>query len=628
MKKSSLFLLILVCIFASCLLVSCSSADKQETKLCTHRYDYWQVQSEPTCEDEGIKIRFCYDCGAPQREPLSAMGHTWAEATCQTLKTCSTCLKVEGELANHVEHKLPAVDPIPCVREGLTEGADCGICGTILVAQKPISFHVPEVIPAKDKTCTTTGLTAGSRCSKCGLILEAQELIEASHNIKVTEAVEPTCTKGGNTLGEVCLDCEFVKTELKVLEALGHNEITVPAVESTCSATGLTEGTVCDRCEETLVAQEPTEKKPHTPVAIETVESTCVVAGHEGGEKCSVCEEVIVEPTELPLADHTLVTIETVESTCTVAGHEGGEKCSVCEAVITEPTELPLADHDYQVIGAGSAPTCTLPGVSDTLKCAVCNDFITGKPLDPIPHTAETVEAVDATCSSFGYTAGEKCSVCGTVISGCEQIAKSGHNYQDGVCTVCEAKKGSAISSEDWDRIMSNNTYTAVAESANGTLTYYSKDGVIKAVGKLSGVDAEVYYFTKDDGTIYAVSSDGNGGYIGMSSQFNPTTLNGAIHTAMNIPYSILDGVVVTGIKYEDLAFNEEDGTYSVTFLYASAFVNENVTLTYKFVDGNLDCISAYHETNFFTEYFTITSLDSEEIVIPEYTDIADIMGN
>ncbi len=55
-----------------------------------------------------------------------------------------------------------------------------------------------------------------------------------------------------------------------------------------------------------------------------------------------------------------------------------------------------------------------------------------------LPHTSVNVAAVPAGCVTPGSTAGTKCSVCQTILSGCEPIPASGqHNFSGGVCTNC-----------------------------------------------------------------------------------------------------------------------------------------------------------------------------------------------
>lgn len=55
-----------------------------------------------------------------------------------------------------------------------------------------------------------------------------------------------------------------------------------------------------------------------------------------------------------------------------------------------------------------------------------------------LPHTSVNVPRVEPGCVTPGSTAGTKCSVCQTILSGCEPIPASGeHHFSGGVCTNC-----------------------------------------------------------------------------------------------------------------------------------------------------------------------------------------------
>lgn len=47
-------------------------------KAHTHSYGEWMVTTQPTCTEEGIKLREC-DCGREERESVPAAGHSWDE---------------------------------------------------------------------------------------------------------------------------------------------------------------------------------------------------------------------------------------------------------------------------------------------------------------------------------------------------------------------------------------------------------------------------------------------------------------------------------------------------------------------------------------------------------------------
>ena len=52
-----------------------------------------------------------------------------------------------------------------------------------------------------------------------------------------------------------------------------------------------------------------------------------------------------------------------------------------------------------------------------------------------------TDEAVAATCTESGLTAGSHCSVCGEVLTAQEVVPAHGHEYEQGVCTRCGFKR-------------------------------------------------------------------------------------------------------------------------------------------------------------------------------------------
>ncbi len=93
--------------------------------------------------------------------------------------------------------------------------------------------------------------------------------------------------------------------------------------------------------------------------------------------------------------------------------------------------------HDYtsEVI----APTCTEEGY--TLFTCACGDVIAEDYVNALGHTETEVPAVEATCSSFGYTEGVRCALCYEILEGCTEIAKLEHqpletNGVEATCTT------------------------------------------------------------------------------------------------------------------------------------------------------------------------------------------------
>lgn len=113
------------------------------------------------------------------------------------------------------------------------------------------------------------------------------------------------------------------------------------------------------------------------------------------------------------------------------------------------------AEHTWNDGEVTTAATCGTPGVK-TFTCTVCNATKTEEIPATGEHTPVEVSAKEATCTEAGYTAGVKCSVCGRIISGMEEISALGHDWNEPTvvyaangnngtktytCTVCGAPK-------------------------------------------------------------------------------------------------------------------------------------------------------------------------------------------
>lgn len=131
------------------------------------------------------------------------------------------------------------------------------------------------------------------------------------------------------------------------------------------------------------------------------------------------------------------------QPTCTEAG-QVENTCTVCGAVETETLEA--LGHDVVTV-SGYPATCMWGGWSDWSYCRRCHETLTQQKRLPATgvHTPETVAAKDPTCSAAGFSQYTVCSVCGLVLQVPEVIPPTGHNYVNGVCSICGAKLPSSI---------------------------------------------------------------------------------------------------------------------------------------------------------------------------------------
>ncbi len=85
------------------------------------------------------------------------------------------------------------------------------------------------------------------------------------------------------------------------------------------------------------------------------------------------------------------------------------------------------ATHEHTYVDTVVEPTCTERGYTKHV-CTVCNDVKIDSFVQKNGHAAKTEKAVAATCTSPGRKEGLRCTVCGVVIRGLEEVSALGHD--------------------------------------------------------------------------------------------------------------------------------------------------------------------------------------------------------
>ena len=113
------------------------------------------------------------------------------------------------------------------------------------------------------------------------------------------------------------------------------------------------------------------------------------------------------------------------EATCTEPGYTGDTCCKDCNEKIADGKVIPALGHAWDNGVITTAPTCENAGVK-TFTCTRCNETKT-EAINATGHTPVQIPEKPATCTEPGHKAGTKCSVCGAVLSGLEEIPAKGH---------------------------------------------------------------------------------------------------------------------------------------------------------------------------------------------------------
>lgn len=218
------------------------------------------------------------------------------------------------------------------------------------------------------------------------------------------------------------------------------------------------------------------------------------------------------------------IVIDTTETkTITLITDQDAKRCMVNSIVFV----VEKLDHLHSYESVVTNPTCTKDGYI-TYTCSICDHSYVEVDEKKTGHSYKEEITTNATCTENGekiYT----CSVCGD--SQTEEIDALGHNYVDGICSVCgdelenkdvwqlvtdastlQAGDKIVIVAKEYNLALSttqnnNNRGQATVSKVDDTITFGDDVQIITLeVGTTSGT----YAFNTGSGYLYAASSGSN----------------------------------------------------------------------------------------------------------------------
>ena len=323
-----------------------------------------------------------------------------------------------GATANFHSYDEGTSNPANC-----TEGAnvtytctnpECTSEPLVVVTSEPLGhdYSGEEGTVVTEANCAQGGYTTYT-CQRagCGYSYVGNETSKTTHDYELVKTVNADCTNYGYE-NWACKNCDSHYSAI-VEAPLGHDfsgegtDIEPP----TCTSIGYTTYTCQNGCGYMYVANER-PAAPHDYKGVDTP-ATCTTMGYT--TYTCVCGNVVIAD-YTNTNGHTYTTVVTAP-TCTTMGYTT-YTCACGDVVIADYTNA--TGHTYTAVATPA--TCTTMGYT-TYTCA-CSDKYVADYVDAKGHTVVEIAAVEPTYKAEGSTEGEKCSVCDTVLTAPETIAK------------------------------------------------------------------------------------------------------------------------------------------------------------------------------------------------------------
>ncbi len=280
-----------------------------------------------------------------------------------------------------------------------------------------------ETLPAQGATCGATGLTAGEKCKDCGKVLVAQETVPATGNHNYVNNV---CTVCGDSLiptAEVTItfDDEANRTKLTTEQQVWEqNGITVTNNKAA------SQNDVADY-------EKPARFYKSSELIIACPGMTQLVFHcNTATYATALVNSINTSSGETVAVDGKVVTVRLASAVDTFTIAKLAAQVRVDSIIVTAAVNdaPPVHQHTLTPVAKVDA-SCTTDGMEAHDKCSKCNKlFVNGVEKSvaelkiPAVHNLTPVAKVDASCTTDGMEAHDKCSKCGKLfVNGAEKTA-------------------------------------------------------------------------------------------------------------------------------------------------------------------------------------------------------------
>ncbi len=371
-----------------------------------------------TCEADGYEVYNCKHCDAQKFVKTGEkLNHkrtetTTKDATCQAEGyvriICQDCKKlIEETIIEKTEHTPVTVKVKPDCVNGGSITTKCSVCGKLLedIVYTPANGHSwGDWVVISGGTCEVEGKRQ-RKCKVCGEV-ETISTGAGEHVYPENGVVtEPTCTEDGYTT-YTCTICHKHSIVKDYTPKKGHNYSSDYKIyiNPTCHSTGA-KAHYCINCG----TFEPDYQ--HKYVEIPKL-------NHDYGDWT-----VTIKPT----CDQNGVKVRTCLNEGCPEGYEGH----------VQKEFIPKEGHNYGEWTVTKYANCTETGIKER-TCDRCKHTETAV-IEKGSHKTVVDNAVEATCTSTGLTAGNHCEICGAILVAQKVIPMKAHMdlNGDGKCDEC-----------------------------------------------------------------------------------------------------------------------------------------------------------------------------------------------